>query len=363
MARRPSVRYYASKGAYFTEAFGGRTRLSDACEDDSPDGPNYLAALQRFRALMEGTTNVQADLITVDIVVASYCDAVAARNKASGRVTRSLLNGAEKAFDGVPVNRLKAGLVVAWVDSHADWNECTRLSAWEKFKAALAWGVEVDKIPSNPLAGAKTPTSYARRSRGKEFLLEDDLVALLLQEADPLTRDLLTVLWRTGARPAEVLNAEAFNYEPRPPVLAYYWNAQRGYIHKTARTRKHGNRHRIIYLDPIADAIIRPRAERGGLLFRTKDGKRIETTGLDKRMDKLRNRPAILAWCKMNRRQPEWIVPYSFRHTWITRAIARGMSIKKIADMVGNSVKAIEEHYAHGHEDRESMSNDFLSLQ
>src|SRR5262245_18205897 len=47
MARRPSVRYYASKGGYFTERNGNRVRLATG-PDDAPDGPTYRAALKAF---------------------------------------------------------------------------------------------------------------------------------------------------------------------------------------------------------------------------------------------------------------------------------------------------------------------------
>ncbi|MFN4261930.1 MAG: hypothetical protein ACK4RK_21835 [Gemmataceae bacterium] len=50
--RKASVRYYASKGGYFTHFEGKNIRLADG-PDDAPKGKTYLAALARFQELMQ----------------------------------------------------------------------------------------------------------------------------------------------------------------------------------------------------------------------------------------------------------------------------------------------------------------------
>ena len=53
----------------------------------------------------------------------------------------------------------------------------------------------------------------------------------------------------TGARPGEVRNAEAHNYQKGR--LVFRWNTQKGYVHKTAKKTQ---RDRVIFLTPEAQA-------------------------------------------------------------------------------------------------------------
>ena len=50
--RKSSIRYYDSKGGYFTEYQGKKYRLATG-PDDGPSGPTFLKALDEFRKLME----------------------------------------------------------------------------------------------------------------------------------------------------------------------------------------------------------------------------------------------------------------------------------------------------------------------
>jgi hypothetical protein len=49
--RKASVRYYQSRGAYFTHFRGRQEKLADG-PDDAATGPTYLAALSKFKELM-----------------------------------------------------------------------------------------------------------------------------------------------------------------------------------------------------------------------------------------------------------------------------------------------------------------------
>jgi hypothetical protein len=70
--RKASVRYYASKGGYFTHFEGKNIRLPTG-PDDAPSGPTYLAALTKFSELMQVSTADTADQAnTVRIVVDLY---------------------------------------------------------------------------------------------------------------------------------------------------------------------------------------------------------------------------------------------------------------------------------------------------
>ncbi|MNW17986.1 hypothetical protein D3C71_2173630 [compost metagenome] len=48
-------------------------------------------------------------------------------------------------------------------------------------------------------------------------------------------------------------------------------------------------------------------------------------------------------------------MPYSYRHTFATRWLLAGGSIKVLADLLGNSVRMIERHYGHLDADPHAM--------
>src|SRR5262245_19501424 len=70
--RKASVRYYASKGGYFTHFEGHNIRLADG-PDDAPNGKTYLAALSKFQEIMGVSNADTADQQnTVRVVVDLY---------------------------------------------------------------------------------------------------------------------------------------------------------------------------------------------------------------------------------------------------------------------------------------------------
>ena len=58
--RKSSIRYYESKGGYFTHFEGRNIRLATR-PDDAPRGPTYRAALREFGELMQVNTADTAD--------------------------------------------------------------------------------------------------------------------------------------------------------------------------------------------------------------------------------------------------------------------------------------------------------------
>lgn len=49
------------------------------------------------------------------------------------------------------------------------------------------------------------------------------------------------------------------------------------------------------------------------------------------------------------------VIPYSYRHTFATRWLLAGGSIKVLADLLGTSVLMLERHYGHLDADPEAM--------
>jgi integrase len=47
----------------------------------------------------------------------------------------------------------------------------------------------------------------------------------------------------------------------------------------------------------------------------------------------------------------EWVTPHVWRHTWATRAARAGVSMREIADVLGDDVETVERNYMHHHPD------------
>src|SRR5262245_14696182 len=83
MARKPQVRYFASRSAYYCQYEGKQYKLASG-EDDSPNGPTYLAALTAFKALMERSLLTTAgNENTVRTLFNAYMDAIASKARPS----------------------------------------------------------------------------------------------------------------------------------------------------------------------------------------------------------------------------------------------------------------------------------------
>lgn len=107
---------------------------------------------------------------------------------------------------------------------------------------------------------------------------------------------LLWLLRLTGARPIELGKAVAHNYQGGK--IIFRWNAQRGYVHKTAKKTQ---RDRIIFLTPVAQAYaeecIKKHPE--GPIFRTLRGDPWTPQNVTQKWRQwLLKRPKVVAYLK-----------------------------------------------------------------
>src|SRR5262245_17482930 len=112
MPRTPSVRYFTSKGGFYSQ-FRKRRYLLAAGPDDRPDGPVYRRAVAEFARLCHLGDEGRAD---DDVTLLSLCDRHQAHLKAHAkpetvRIFRRALAPALARFGGVAVRDLRAGHV------------------------------------------------------------------------------------------------------------------------------------------------------------------------------------------------------------------------------------------------------------
>jgi hypothetical protein len=127
-------------------------------------------------------------------------------------------------------------------------------------------------------------------------------------------------------------------------AIVFRWDATVGYIHKTAQKT---GKDRVIYLSPDLVALVERLCEKHptGYLFRNRDGGQWTNSSVYLMLKRLRARLGLTS--KM--------IAYSYRHTFATNWLKSGGSIKVLAELMGNSVAMIEQHYGHLDADRETM--------
>jgi len=172
-------------------------------------------------------------------------------------------------------------------------------------------------------------------SRGREALVTAEQHARLMEAATPALRDALTFLRETGCRPAELCALTAAHVDLQAGVCVL---AQP----KSDRT----DRPRLIFLSEEARRVV----ER--LIGQRPDGPLFLTTfGRPWTTDKLRSR-----LYKVARSVGLKTMPYGYRHTYATDALANGVSDALVAELLGHSGTAtLHKHYSHLTARREAL--------
>jgi integrase len=359
MARgRPrDVRHWASKGGYCTTWHGKKVVLAKGPKDE-PNGPTYLAAWDEYKRLWAlEAAGTAADRNTVEVVCIKYAEHLEFMKQ-----DRSLALFEAAAEPFVEANRetlirdlrafhladhlanLARPRVEGQTKISGRANNTLRLVR-EQIRAAFSWAKASRLIDTNPFADPKSVPAPEATYRGPESAITAPQHAALLGTVRRATRPLLTFLWLTGARPGEGRHLTAGHLHLAEGWAIYPAHPRPGeYRHKTARKTK---RDRVIYLPPeirptLADLAV---AHPTGPLFLTQRGTPWTLGSLSRAVRMGRERVGL----------PEAIVPYSYRHGFITRKIANGMPIKVLADAVGTSAIMIDKVYCHSHDDKPAM--------
>lgn len=367
MARKPQVRFYASRkgGGYFVTVNGKLHELALG-PDDAPTGPTYLAALGRFREILElGGVETAKEQNTVRVVLETYLRHIATRKKpgtveirqrcfepfvnwnpdgrgcvgerAVGTLTHFLVyRFLEHMETPRPQARKKPQPGRKWLG----WSEGSQRNCVQGLTAAMNWAVRTGLIPKNPLADMEKPAS---RSRGADALMghtPEEIEAnhqRVLAAAPPDFRPFIQALKDTGARPGELAAATADDFDPDLGAFVFQKEGTRRkerFSHKTATKGKD----RVIVLSgPTAETVKRlVKEHRTGPVFRRKRGgvfKKFHYVGLFTRLQKK------LKWGE--------VTCYSYRHTYATELLKAGMDVDTLAHLMGNSPVVIRLHYSH----------------
>lgn len=346
--RKPAVRYWQRKGGgYFATIRGEQVELALG-PDDAPGGPTYLKALDQFAKSMALETGKGTNDYLVSALMNQYRLEIRKKKSADVVGTWEAMAASFATKHGkLPVGSLRPFHLTEWLAEQTQWNPTTQNHAGRLVLSAIGWAVKQGYVSSNPLAGkVDLPRPVVR---GKESRLTPALCNLIIDTANEPFKLLLKILHATGARPAEVWKAEAFNYVDG--TLIYPWNTRKGYVHKTAiKTR----RDRVIYLTPELNVLVKGLVEKHptGPIFRTKTGKAWNRPNIHEHWKRTISAPAVAVHLAQHGIDPSGLVPYCFRHTWISDWVDSGRSIHLCARLTGTSVAMIEKVYGHPDDSR-----------
>jgi integrase len=353
MARKPQVRYFRSRNAYYCQYNGRQHKLATG-PDDSPGGPTYLAALQAFRQVMAmGRVEEAGDRNTVRVVLETYMRHAQGTLKGSTLQRRLyLLKPFVDEYGETAVGDLTHFQMYRFAAKQRQprrvkkrdysWDDSTLASFYEAVGAAFNWAVRSRLIPDNPLKGVDSPRA---RSRSRDCLVSPGQHRAVLAECKaPAMRDFITALENTGARPGELVNAKAGDWDDGLGALVYYGDDRRRrdeFRHKAAR-----HKDRVIYFSGGALAMVRRLvAERPkGALFPSSRGTAYGHKSVQRCFEALRLRVGL----------PK-LTAYSYRHTFATNWLLAGKSIDVLAELLGNTPATIRKHYAHLCSDRQAV--------
>jgi len=191
----------------------------------------------------------------------------------------------------------------------------TRSNVVRALRAVHKYAVDRHGLASNPAAKLEKPQPQSRDIEYSEAFRKQVMDALDTPRARNF-RDLLEVLWRTGARPQELRQFTPAQY-----------SAENKWIDIPAKDAKGGREPRIIHLDDeccaILDRYVKTYPGEGPLL-RNFQGKAW-------------TRSALGSWChRLKDRCNLSLTIYGVRHTWARTALRKGVESLYVARMLGH---------------------------
>jgi integrase len=186
------------------------------------------------------------------------------------------------------------------------------------------WAVDERLIAASPIKGYVKP-----QPNNREFTLTDAQYFECLAHTKQPFLDVMQFMWTTGCRPQEVRQIQAAWIDGDKIVFPRVDSKGDG---------KRRKKRRVIYLTDAPQKIVQRLAEAfpQGSLFRDSNGQPWTRNGINKAVRRLRQAIGITE-----------LVPYTFRHTWITNMLKAGVDVATVAALAGNSVKTILLHYEH----------------
>jgi integrase len=351
MARKSTgPRYWPTKGGYYVVVKGERVCLAKGVEGD----PEVVAEAERkyHEIMLARQVLTEGDRTACVSVLEAFIDHCE-RNKKKNTydLWRRVLQPFVLKLGRVAVKDLKQHMVTSFLTEmetvprvhekrgEVTWGPGTRSIFLSALKAAFNWAIGEEMITLNPVARMKKPPA---RSRGIQNRLTEEQFQRVLPRASCQFRDFLIAMNDTGARPGEIAQVTAtdFNEELKAWVLVK---------HKTERTGKK----RVIY---VTDRVVRILRRLGnehpeGPVFRNRAGRPWTTGTLAKQFSRIREELGLGA-----------VTPYAIRHKFATEYLLSGGTFGYLKELMGSTIAVLEHHYGHLNEHSGAIRSKLLQF-
>jgi len=307
-----------SHGAWYVNQHGKPVRL----------GTNEQEALIKWAAMQKDTAFTLADLIVKWLANVQKTKAAATHASYKRYANKwSELHGkmAATAIRGYHLSEFCERCYPT-----TDYSDSVRWQVQKVAVVAFAWAKEQGLIDVNHLADYRKSAKCGKRDT---FLSVDQYDKLIAGCDDVTFRDLLIVLWETGARPFEIFQAEARHLNRAEHCLQYSKRAGDKVKSKEQQAI------RTVWLSDKAFAIVSRLADQypTGVLFRNAQFKKWTVSLCSKRLAALKRKTSVKTTL------------YEFRHGYAHHhATVLGTNIVTLAALMGHSsIKMLSEVYAH----------------
>lgn len=222
--------------------------------------------------------------------------------------------------------------VTDWLNQKDTWGPAGQRGAITAIKRVLSWAKKERRISQNNLEGLEKPSQ-----RRREELVDDgDHIQMLDQIRKPVSSSpsdkqfqlVLVALRHCGGRPQDIATV----------MIEHVSDDLSQWTLPDHKRYRHTHKPKLVYLSPCLRTItMMVKGDRTeGPLFRGRRGQ-LTVNAIGCRIKSLKKKLDI---------DPK-IVAYSYRHTYITEAMGRGVDIAMVAELTGTSVEMIRRHYGH----------------
>jgi integrase len=219
---------------------------------------------------------------------------------------------------------LKRDHVTRWVDDrYRGLSDNYRHNAIRSVQRAFKWATDQDLIPPSKVASIQKPEQTPRET----IVTAEQWQAIRAEVTDREFLDLLEILKETGCRPQEARIVEARHVD----------RERRQWILERANSKGKKVR-RVVRLNDAAWAITQRLMMKWpeGPLFRTTEGQPWRKESINSRFYRLRQKLGFRVFA------------YTFRHTFATDALRRGVDVVSVAILLGHKdATMLMKHYAH----------------